>query len=155
MAARTGRRAAGNDAETALVDALAQTAFVVMGRLTRIAARYDLSLTQLRALGVLRDRTPRMAELADFLGLDKSTLSGLIDRAEARCLVERRRSASDGRIVEVAMTERGIELAAEIHTEVRRALSTSTERLDAAQRRELTRLLELLLGEPAARGRAD
>ncbi len=50
-----------------LTDALAQSAFVVMGALTRIAAEHDLSLTQLRVFGILRDREPRMSELADFL----------------------------------------------------------------------------------------
>ncbi|ERK69221.1 hypothetical protein N136_04459, partial [Leifsonia aquatica ATCC 14665] len=73
--------------DDALVDALVQTSFVVTGVLTRVAAERDLSLTQLRMLGVLRDRRPRMAQLAALLGLDKSTVSGLIERAERRGLV--------------------------------------------------------------------
>ncbi len=79
------------------MDALAQSGFAVMGVLTRIGAEHDLSLTQMRVLGILRDRRLRMAELAGFLGLERSTLSGLVDRAEARGLLERGRSAEDGR----------------------------------------------------------
>ena len=63
--------------------ASSSSSFEVIAVLSRAAARHDLSLTQLRMLGVLRDREPRMAELADFLGLDRSTVSGLVDRAVA------------------------------------------------------------------------
>lgn len=47
-----------DDSTDALVDGLVRSAFQVMGVLTRIGAEYDLSLTQLRVLGILRDRTP-------------------------------------------------------------------------------------------------
>ena len=43
------------ESEFALVDGLAQLSFEVQGRLAEIAARHDLSLTQVRLLGVLRD----------------------------------------------------------------------------------------------------
>lgn len=134
------------DDSEALVDALAQSAFVVMGVLTRIAAAHDLSLTQMRALGVLRDRRPRMAELAEFLGLERSTLSGLIDRAERRGLVARGPNADDGRAVDVFMTPAGLELAERVHAEVRRALLPATDRLDDGERQALTELLERILG---------
>jgi DNA-binding MarR family transcriptional regulator len=140
---------AGPDGE-ALVDALAQSAFVVMGVLTRIGAAHDLSLTQLRVLGILRDRRARVTELAGFLGLEKSTMSGLVDRAERRGLLERGRSAEDGRAVDVFMTAPGLELAERVHAEVRRALAPTTSRLDTGERHTLTRLLERMLGPAQA-----
>lgn len=70
-------------------DAVVRLSFETMAVLGRVGARHDLSLTQLRMLGVMRGREPRMAELADFLGLDRSTVSGLIDRASRRGLVRR------------------------------------------------------------------
>ena len=82
MKTKPSRRSAGG--REALVDALVQTSFVTMAVLNRIGAENDLSLTQLRVLGILRERRPRMAALADRLGLKKSTMSGLIDRAEQR-----------------------------------------------------------------------
>src|SRR5687768_4655520 len=99
----------------ALVDALVRTTFQVAGVLTRIGAERDLSLTQLRVLGFLRDRRPRMTELAGFLGLDKSTLSGLIDRAERRGLVARGKNPQDRRVVDVFLTPAGLELAEQVY----------------------------------------
>ena len=134
-------------AEDPLVDALVQTSFVVMGVLTRIAAEHDLSLTQLRMLGVLRDRRPRMAQLAQLLGLDKSTVSGLIERAERRGLVRRVPSADDARAVEVEATEDGHALARSGAAEVRDALLPLLGALDARGRAALQGELDRLLAD--------
>jgi len=134
----------------ALVDALVQSGFVVMGAVTRIGAAHDLSLTQMRALGILRDRRLRMAELATWLGLEKSTLSGLVERAERRGLLARARSAGDGRAVDVYMTPEGSALAERVHAEIRDALAPLTDRLDAGQRAAVTRFLERMLQAPPA-----
>jgi len=71
------------------VDGLAQLAFVVMGLLERRAAEHDLSIPATRLLGVLRDREPTMNELARLLGLDKSSVTGLVERAERRAVLVR------------------------------------------------------------------
>ncbi len=89
------------------VDGLAQLAFVVHGILERRAAEHDVSIIQVRLLGVLRDRLPTMNELGKLLGLDKSSVSGLVDRAERRGLVARSPSAEDRRAVRVSLTDRG------------------------------------------------
>ncbi|WP_313543963.1 MarR family winged helix-turn-helix transcriptional regulator [Leifsonia aquatica] len=131
--------------DDALVDALVQTSFVVTGVLTRVAAERDLSLTQLRMLGVLRDRRPRMAQLAALLGLDKSTISGLIERAERRGLVRRVPSADDARAVEVEATADGLALARDGAEQVGRALQPLLSAVDGAGRAALTRELERML----------
>ncbi|OJX72898.1 MULTISPECIES: MarR family winged helix-turn-helix transcriptional regulator [unclassified Leifsonia] len=131
--------------DDALVDALVQTSFVVTGVLTRVAAERDLSLTQLRMLGVLRDRRPRMAQLAALLGLDKSTVSGLIERAERRGLVRRVPSADDARAVEVVATPDGLALARDGAEQVGRALQPLLSTVDGAGRTALTRELERML----------
>jgi len=95
-----------------------QVSFAVQVVLTRVAAQQDLSLTQLRLLGILRDRTPSMAAIADFLELDRSSITGLIDRAERRGLVARRPSPSDARVTLVEATAVGLELASRIGAEV-------------------------------------
>ncbi|MFI7055538.1 MarR family winged helix-turn-helix transcriptional regulator [Streptosporangium canum] len=132
----------------ALVDALVRNTFQVVGVLTRIGAERDLSLTQLRVLGILRDRRPRMTELATFLGLDKSTLSGLIDRAERRGLVARGKNPQDRRVVDVFLTHAGLELAEQVYGEVRRALAPVTTRLDPQERDQLVQLLHAVLHFP-------
>ncbi len=124
-----------------LIDALVRSSFEVMAVLSRIGAEHDLSLTQLRVLGILRDRRIRMSELAGHLGLDKSTVSGLVDRAEKRGLVQRAPSAADGRAVDVFLTAAGAELAEHGADQIARALSPMTGTLSAAQGRQLTALL--------------
>jgi DNA-binding MarR family transcriptional regulator len=93
-----------------LVDAMAQLTFVVYGVLARIAAANDLSIIQIRLLGLLRDRRPTITELAVLLQLDKSSVTGLVDRAEERGLVQRVASTVDGRSVHVSITPFGREL---------------------------------------------
>ncbi|MFI1992935.1 MarR family winged helix-turn-helix transcriptional regulator [Actinoplanes sp. NPDC020271] len=130
-----------DDSMTALVDELVRHAFQVTAVLTRIGAENDLSLTQLRVLGILRDRRPRVTELAGYLGLDKSTLSGLIDRAERRGLLGREKSPDDGRAVEVFLTPAGHELVELLYPEVHRVLVPALERLAGDERAQLLDLL--------------
>ncbi|MFI2478535.1 MarR family winged helix-turn-helix transcriptional regulator [Nocardia xishanensis] len=122
-----------------------------MAVLTRIGSEHDLSLTQLRLLGLLRDRRPRMTDLAEFLGLDKSTMSGLVERAERRGLVARGKSPQDRRVVDVFITPMGSELAQQVQEEIRAALAPYTDRLAADDRQVLTQLLGFLSGT-ATRG---
>ena len=96
---------AGPDAiELEPVDALVQLSFHIHGALERRAAELDLSMSITRLLGILRDRRPTMHELAALLGLEKSSVSGLVDRASERGLVERRSSPADGRVVRVRVS---------------------------------------------------
>ncbi|GAA0516885.1 hypothetical protein Ade02nite_84960 [Paractinoplanes deccanensis] len=114
------------------MDALVQATFHVTGVLTRIGAENDLSLTQLRVFGILRDRRPRVTELAAYLGLDKSTMSGLIDRAERRGLLARDKNPHDRRAVDVFLTPAGHELTERLYAQVREALTPDLDRLRAS-----------------------
>jgi len=132
-------------AQDGLVDALARAAFTTMAVLTKAAADNDLSLTQLRVLAILRDRRLRMTALAGYLGLEKSTMTGLVDRAEKRRLLQRAPSASDGRAVDVFLSPEGAELAGRLTTDIVHALSPLTSKLAPAERRLLQTLLEQML----------
>ncbi|GGP68322.1 MarR family winged helix-turn-helix transcriptional regulator [Saccharothrix coeruleofusca] len=132
--------------DDALEDALVRVSFRVMAVLTRIGSEHDLSLTQLRLLGLLRDRRPRMTDLAAFLGLDKSTMSGLVERAERRGLVARGKSPEDRRVVDVTITPAGRELAERLQEEVNATLAPFTDRLEPADRHLLTHLLDTIAG---------
>ena len=87
-----------------------------------------------------------MAVLAEHLGLDRSTLTGLVDRAEKRGLFQRAPSATDGRAVEVFLTPAGFGFAERLYAEVARSLSSLTGQLTADGRRRLRMLLERMLG---------
>lgn len=129
------------DTVDALVEALVRKTFQVTGLLTRIGAANDLSLTQLRVLGILRDRRLRVTELATFLGLDKSTMSGLVDRAERRGLLARGRNPFDGRVVDVFLTPAGQDLTQRLYAEVRQALAPELDKLGPARGDQLLELL--------------
>ncbi len=131
-----------------LVDALAQTAFATMAVLTRLSAEHDLSLTQLRVLAILRDRRVRMSTLASHLGLERSTLSGLVDRAERRNLLQRVPNRSDGRAVDVLLTAEGAQMARRLTAQVRRSLAPMTGALTPVEQRRLTTLLQRAVGLP-------
>jgi DNA-binding MarR family transcriptional regulator len=141
-----GTSAGAGAGEGELIDALVRSSFAVMAVLSRIGAEHDLSLTQLRMLGILRDRRIVMSELAGHLGLDKSTISGLVSRAEKRRLIGRAPNPADGRAVDVFLTPEGAELAGRGAAQVARALSPMTGVLTPDQARQLAGLLEQCLG---------
>ena len=130
-----------------LTDALVPTAFVTMALLNKIGAENDLSLTLLRVLGILWDRRTRMTELADHLGLEKQTMSGLIARAEKRGLVGRAANVADGRATDVFLTEEGAQLVERLHAQMQQALAPLTGRLSATDQRLLQALLERMLAQ--------
>jgi MarR family transcriptional regulator, organic hydroperoxide resistance regulator len=80
-------------------------------RFLAVASEFDLSPPQVRALIVLDPERPvPMSELAEALHCDNSNVTGIVDRLEDRCLVERRSAAHDRRVKMLAVTPRGAEL---------------------------------------------
>jgi DNA-binding MarR family transcriptional regulator len=106
-----------------------------------VAAANDLSLTQLRMLAILRDREPTMAALATHLGLERSSVSGLIDRSVNRGLAQRRPSSADGRAVHLSLTPAGRRLGRRLTAEVTDLVAMMTSDLAAAEQRRLGALL--------------
>ena len=141
MATKPDTRQYDADDDTAVLDGIVQLSFAVQGILQRAAAAHDLSLTQFRLLGILRDRHPTMAALAAHLKLDRSSVSGLIDRAERRELVRREIAAHDKRVIQVAITGYGLQLAEELVVEVTPPLRALLAGLPPVQRTALGALL--------------
>jgi MarR family transcriptional regulator, lower aerobic nicotinate degradation pathway regulator len=129
----------GIDAE--LRDSLVQVSFAVTAALSRVAAEQELSLTQLRVLGILRDREPTMAELATYLGLERSTVSGLIDRAAQRGLVHKKTDPTDGRSVRVSLTAEARRLTSRVVAEIGELMTPLSDRLSPGDQKRLTALL--------------
>jgi MarR family transcriptional regulator, lower aerobic nicotinate degradation pathway regulator len=132
-------------AELSTVDGLAQLSFAIYGALERRAAEHDLSIIQTRLLGVLRDRQPTMNELATLLGLDKSSITGLVDRAQRRALVARIPSTTDRRAVLVSLTEDGRSLASLVATGFEADVSALLTSLEPSDRRVLSGLVSQVL----------
>jgi MarR family transcriptional regulator, lower aerobic nicotinate degradation pathway regulator len=101
-----------------LVDGLFQLSFHLHGLLSGIAAEHDLSIIQVRLFAILRDREPGMLELARYLELEKSSMSGLVDRAEKRGLVERIPSTEDRRSARIRLTPQGRKFSRAVEAQV-------------------------------------
>lgn len=139
----------GNENER-LVDALGELSFRTMGALTEIAADEGVSLTQLRVLAILRDRRVRIGDLAQYLGLERSTMTGLVARATSKGLLTRQPNPEDARAVDVVITESGRRVARRLEAAMRDALEPMTAPLGQADRRQLRGLLEAMLHGPEA-----
>jgi len=137
-------------------DALAQLSFAVLGMLERRAAQHDLSMAQVRLLGILRDRTPTMNELARLMELDKSSVTGLVERAERRGLVLRVPSVTDRRSVLVRLTANGRQLVTQAARRFDADVAGLLGLLPARDRAVLAGLVSrLLVARAGARGVAE
>jgi DNA-binding MarR family transcriptional regulator len=132
------------------VDTLARVSLMVHATLERRAGEHGISLTQSRLLEILRDRKPTMNELALSLGLDKSSTSGLVDRAQRRGLVRRVPSQLDRRSVRVRLTDQGRVLVEAMTSAFADDVATMLEPLPAEERTALTAYLSDVLAARAA-----
>ena len=82
-------------------------------------AEFDLTLPQSHLLLTLDCCRPvPMTELADCLGCEASNVTGLVDRLEARKLIERRADPGDRRVKMIALTDTGIEFQEKLRERV-------------------------------------
>jgi DNA-binding MarR family transcriptional regulator len=110
-------------------------------RLPQIAAEFEVSPAQVHALRLLAPgREVPMGRLADALGCDASNVTGIVDRLEARGLVERRARAHDRRVRVLAITGRGARLRKRILVRIAEPPATIA-RLSAEDRRTLCAIL--------------
>lgn len=92
--------------------------------------------------------------LARAIGLDTSTIAGVVDRLEARGLLERRPAAEDRRVRRLHLTGSGAALLAEVVPAMRRAQRRILAPLPAPERAEFQRMLRALVNGNNARSRA-
>ncbi|WP_338676433.1 MarR family transcriptional regulator [Streptomyces sp. SCSIO 30461] len=111
------------------------------------AARHNLTGAQARVLGLLSVEATPMRRIARQLKCEPSNVTGIIDRLEARGLVERRPDAADRRVKIAAATEQGRETARELRESLDFAREPLAE-LSTQERTALRDLLRRMLGEP-------
>ena len=83
--------------------------------------------------------------LAGQIGLDTSTIGGVIDRLEARGLMQRNPSAEDRRVRLLAATADGRALLSAVVPAMQRAQERMLEPLPKAERAEFMRMLRVLV----------
>src|SRR3954471_1747450 len=85
--------------------------FAQRSNLPPLAAELDLSPAQCHVLHLIEpDRPVAMGDLAETLACDRSNVTGLVDRLEARGLVRRRPSDEDRRVKVLILTPTGSRL---------------------------------------------
>ena len=85
--------------------------FAQRERLSTGGEGQELSPAQWHVLHLIQPEEPvSMGRLAETLGCDASNVTGLIDRLEARGLVERRAAAGDRRVKALHLTPAGSRL---------------------------------------------
>jgi DNA-binding MarR family transcriptional regulator len=103
------------------------------------AARQDLTTIQAKVLSCLDEPLP-MHRIAERLGSERSNVTGIIDRLQARGLVQRRQDSRDRRIKNIVLTDAGRELAQGF----RASLNFAAEPLVALEPAEREQLRDLL-----------
>jgi DNA-binding MarR family transcriptional regulator len=107
----------------------------------------ELELTALQWIPLLlldQGKAQTAAELSRCLGVDTSTATRMLDRLEAKGLLERKRSAEDRRIINLVLTETGKTLAVRIPYVTADALNLHLRNFSQAEFNELKRLLRKL-----------
>src|SRR6185312_3340252 len=121
----------------------------VIGRLARqmraAAAQHELSLTESAVLARLgREGPATTAELARAEGMRPQSMSAAVATLEERGLVERKPHPSDGRQVNIALTDRGAAVRSSAKDLKRAWLAQATARLVDEERQILARAGDIL-----------
>jgi DNA-binding MarR family transcriptional regulator len=114
--------------------ALIQLSRLVQAAFARVADRHELTPMRARLLCVLAENARGMADLAREFGVEKAALTGLVDRAERRGLVERRAVPGDRRAISVTLTPAGLRTASGFHADMTAELGQLTASLPATER---------------------
>ena len=120
-----------------------------LGRLVRhmraAAAQHELSLTESAVLARLGGDGPATtSDLARAEGMRPQSMSAAVATLEERGLVERRPHPSDGRQLNIALTDKGAEVRSSTKDLKRAWLAQATARLEDEERRILARAGDIL-----------
>jgi MarR family transcriptional regulator, organic hydroperoxide resistance regulator len=148
--ARRGR-AAKEEAAARIVDCLRQLFKAIQEHSKAILGRTGMSGPQVWALTIL-DREPDLSlgELATRLFAHPSTVSGIVDRLEARGAVRRVTDPEDARGIRLSLTPKGRRLLRKSPPPFQHGLRLALAELSAARLRSLRRSLEEVVKATAA-----
>jgi DNA-binding MarR family transcriptional regulator len=124
-----------------VVAGLVRSSFLVNAVYAESARGYGLTVQQGQLLCVLMARPYGMGDLGATLGLEKSSLTGLVDRAVRRGLVRREPVPDDRRAVQVVLTGEGRALAEDFYAATCRRVEDLASGLPASDRDRLAGLL--------------
>ncbi|MDD4109589.1 MAG: MarR family transcriptional regulator [Prolixibacteraceae bacterium] len=114
----------------------------------KIQKEYGVSIPQVLCLNFLynsKNYYATQGEIRKFINLNASTVSGIIDRLEAKALVARLPKSGDKRVVTIALTSRGEQLLAKIPSLLQEKLTERLDKLDDKTLEQIINSLELLI----------
>jgi DNA-binding MarR family transcriptional regulator len=113
---------------------------------TEETARFGLTGLQYGILNVI-EIEPGIDQIGvcNTLGVDRSTLAGVVDRLEEKGLLARRTGSADRRSNALYLTAAGKRILGEIESSARKAENRAFEPLSAAERRQFAVLLARLV----------
>ncbi|MER7506037.1 MarR family winged helix-turn-helix transcriptional regulator [Nonomuraea pusilla] len=136
-------------AQRRIAQALVRLAHAVQQVFSEVSREHELTPQQAQLLCLLIDGPVGMTDLSRALHLERSSLSGLVDRAERRGLVARARDSRDRRACRIELTGEGARVAALAHDAVTARLETLTAGLPPGHHDLLAATLDDLLSRPA------
>lgn len=132
-----------------LDDAWARLMALLVSRrdeLFAVMRAHDLTPPHGHALQLLVGGPMRMRDLADAVACDASYITAIVDRLETGRLVERRASATDRRVKEIALTAEGQRLANRL-AEIFDSAPAQLLALSPAQRQQFVALMKVIVPE--------
>ncbi|KAA1003686.1 MarR family transcriptional regulator [Paraburkholderia panacisoli] len=110
----------------------------------------DLSITGSQMgifLAMQRGLASTPFELSKMLSVDTGLMTRMLDKLETKGLLERSRSLDDRRVVNLVLTKKGEEIAAEIPNIAPEVLNARLKKFTKAEFEELRRLLNKFIGD--------
>jgi DNA-binding MarR family transcriptional regulator len=141
---------AQRDGEPRLADGLVQFAHLIDHLFADASRANGLTPQQAQLLCELIPRPLGMTELTGLLNVERSTMTGLVDRVERRALVKRAPDPSDRRAIQIALTAKGRRLAMKSYEAVTAKVDALTGGLAPSS---ATRLMKIVADLLAANGR--
>lgn len=129
---------------------LVRLTFLVQNLYAEVGRGCDLTVAQAQMLCSLTDRSFGMAELSGVLGLERSSLTGLVDRAEHRGLVVREADPHDRRAVKVTLTPAGADAVHRFHDQLTSRLELLLEGLPTTERDRFARTMSRIVADVPA-----
>jgi DNA-binding MarR family transcriptional regulator len=145
MSMETSQDPATARADTAFTDALITLAGHVDHVFGEVGRDAGLTPQQAHLICQIVEGPVGMAGLGRLLHLEKSSVTGLVDRIERRGLVTRVRDERDRRAYKVALTDDGMLLATKIHKLVTERLDRLAETLPLSDREVLVSAITRML----------
>lgn len=138
-----------------LIAAVMATADAFLRESHRLFRPYGLTGAQYNVLNVLEGRPQGMSqrELSDVLVVDRSNVTGLLDRMEKAGWVKRADDPADRRVYRVSLTPAGRKLWAKVHPHYLERVADVTRGVSAAQMKSGVELLQKLERDAAQRQR--